>query len=185
MNLQIMFIGIVGVVVVFSVWCGDVCGSFGCWFCDEELVLVLQGSCIVQVNNLFMVEFGSVCGMYFQYVFYVEKKFICCLVGCVFDVVLDLCKGLFIFLQWCGVELVVGDDCVLLVLEGCVYGFQVLEVGSLLFYLYIVFYVSYVEGGVCYDDLCVVIVWLLLLQNLLLCDFQYLLLVFDFDGILL
>ncbi|MFT2603926.1 dTDP-4-dehydrorhamnose 3,5-epimerase family protein, partial [Escherichia coli] len=84
---------------VSSVRRGDARGSFARWFCDEELAPVLQGSRIVQVNNSFTAEPGSVRGMHFQHAPHAEKKLIRCLAGRVFDVVLDLRKGSPTFLQ--------------------------------------------------------------------------------------
>ncbi|MDT0359125.1 dTDP-4-dehydrorhamnose 3,5-epimerase family protein [Herbaspirillum huttiense F1] len=183
MNLQITPTGIAGAAVVSSVRRGDARGSFARWFCDEELAPVLQGSRIVQVNNSFTAEPGSVRGMHFQHAPHAEKKLIRCLAGRVFDVVLDLRKGSPTFLQWRGVELAAGDDRALLVPEGCAHGFQVLEAGSSLLYLHTAPYVPHAEGGVRHDDPRVAIAWPLPPQNLSPRDLQHPPLAPDFDGI--
>lgn len=183
MNLRIEPTGIDGAVVVSSVRRGDARGSFARWFCEDELAPLLGASRIVQVNNSFTAEPGSVRGMHFQYPPHAEKKLIRCLAGRVFDVVLDLRAGSPTFLQWRGIELAASEDRALLIPEGCAHGFQVLEEGASLLYLHTAAYAPHAEGGVRHDDPRAAITWPLPPRNLSPRDLQHPLLPPDFDGI--
>lgn len=43
--------------------------------------------------------------MYYQVKFYEEEKLVRCIMGVIYDVIVDFCQEFFIFKQWVGVEL--------------------------------------------------------------------------------
>lgn len=105
--------------------------------------------------------------------------------GEVYDVVVDICCGLFMFGCW-EVFIFSGENCCQLwILLGFVYGFVVLFEMVLFNYLCIDVYVKEVDVVICWNDVDFVVDWLISVLLLLVKDEQVLFLVdIDFDWLL-
>ena len=80
-------------------------GAFYRAFCEQELVSLLQGRTIRQINVSRTVAVGAIRGLHFQHPPHAEMKMVRCLQGQVWDVALDLREGSPTFLQWHSEEL--------------------------------------------------------------------------------
>ena len=134
-------------------------GRFSRIYCNDELTSFMGGKNIVQVNLSENFVKGSIRGMHYQKKPKQEIKFIKCLKGSVFDVMIDLRNDSVTFLQWFGVELNESDNNTLLVPEGCAHGFQVLEQNSNLLYFHSEFYDPSFENGILYNDPSIQVKW--------------------------
>jgi dTDP-4-dehydrorhamnose 3,5-epimerase len=93
-------------------------------------------------------------------------KFIRCVKGAVWDVLLDLRPESPTFLQWHAEELSQENNTMIVIPEGCAHGFQALEAESELIYFHTAFYSAEVEGGVHVQDPELAIDWPLPVDNL-------------------
>jgi dTDP-4-dehydrorhamnose 3,5-epimerase len=96
-------------------------------FCAQEFVPVLGEKIITQVNRTLTGKCGSTRGMHFQRAPHAETKFVTCLRGEVFDVVVDVRKNSPTFLHWHGELLTQDNHVTLLIPEGFAHGFQTLS----------------------------------------------------------
>jgi len=134
-------------------------GIFSRFFCSRELSEVLGDRTIVNVNFSRTVKKGSVRGMHFQRPPHAEMKFVRCIRGEVFDVIVDIRKDSATFMKWHGEILSAENMKMLVVPEGFAHGFQTLEEDSELLYLTTEFYDSSAESGLRYDDQALGIQW--------------------------
>ncbi|MDW5417299.1 dTDP-4-dehydrorhamnose 3,5-epimerase [Iodobacter sp. CM08] len=183
--MQVQRSAMAGVAVLETDRHGDARGSFARWFCENELADVLGGSVIRQINHSHSAQMGTVRGLHFQYSPYAEKKIVRCLVGRVFDVVVDLRAGSATFLQWQAVELSADNHKALLIPEGCAHGFQTLTDDVQLLYLHTAPYTPEAESAVAYNDPCINIAWPLAVSVVSDRDKQHAHLPVDFPGITL
>lgn len=174
---------IAGAMVIGSQSLVDHRGAFQRLFCDCDLVDVLAGRQIVQINHSRTAQIGAVRGMHYQLPPCGEMKFVRCLRGRVWDVAVDLRAGSPTFLQWHAVELSPESRRMFVIPEGCAHGFQVLEPESELLYLHTAHYVPQAEGGVRYDDPALGIQWPLPVTDLSQRDQGHPLLSSDYTGI--
>ncbi len=128
-------------------------------FCADELVEVLAGDNVAQVNRTLTKAVGAVRGMHFQRPPSAEQKFVTCLRGRVFDVAVDLRRGSDTYFQWHGVELSPGSNLTFAIPAGFAHGFQVLEPDSELLYMHTNFYDPSAEAGLSPLDPAVGITW--------------------------
>ncbi|GHG69285.1 dTDP-4-dehydrorhamnose 3,5-epimerase [Alishewanella longhuensis] len=148
-----------GVELITSLRHSDSRGSFSRWFCQQELASLLPRQQIVQINHSISSKQGTVRGMHFQYPPYAEYKLVRCIVGRVFDVVIDLRAGSASFMQHISVELSPEQNTMLLIPPGCAHGFQSLTDNAELLYLHSAFYTPDAEGGLRFDDPALKIDW--------------------------
>lgn len=137
-------------------------GTFARFFCADELRELLGDRQIVNVNFSRTAVKGAVRGMHFQYPPKAEMKFVRCIRGAVYDVIVDIRKDSPTFLQWFGTVLSEENMQMLCVPEGFAHGFQALEDGSEMLYLHTEFYSPEHEGGLFYNDPVLGIKWPLL-----------------------
>ena len=95
-----------------------------------------------------------------------EAKFVCCLKGHVWDVIVDLRADSTTFGCWSAVELSANNSKALLIPEGCAHGFQALQENSELLYLHSKAWVPEAETGIRYNDPELNITWPLKPKNL-------------------
>ena len=172
-----------GAYVIESSRLGDHRGCFARTFCQRELAPFLGGKYIVQSNYSFSQEIGTVRGLHFQTPPAAEMKFVRCVQGKVFDVIVDLRKGSPTFLQWAGVILEAGDLRMVLVPEGFAHGLQTLKEASAVMYLHTEYFSPQYEGGVRYDDPKLGIEWPLPPVEVSEKDQSQLLITDDYKGI--
>lgn len=161
----------------------DLRGAFSRLYCEQELEPLLAGRRILQINHSRTAALGAIRGMHYQRQPHAEMKFIRCLRGRVWDVMLDLRQGSQTFLQWHAEELSEDNFRMVVIPEGCAHGFQVLEPNSELLYLHTAFYTPDSEGAIAYDDPAVAVKWPLPVSDLSLRDRQHPFLTSQFSGL--
>lgn len=150
---------IVGAFVVESSHRGDARGSFMRLFCANDFADAHGARQIVQINWSHTLVPGTVRGMHFQRGADADAKWVRCLEGSVWDVIVDLRPSSATFLQWHAVELSANNGNAVFIPEGCAHGFQSLEPDSRLLYLHTAFYNPAAEGGVAFNDPQLAITW--------------------------
>ena len=105
---------------------GDSRGYLERLFCQSDLAEQLNGRVIVQINHTMTGKTGTVRGMHFQHPPYAETKFVMCLKGEVYDVVVDIRAVSPTFLQWHAEILSAANHKTFLIPEGFAHGFQTL-----------------------------------------------------------
>ena len=158
-------------------------GLFARVFCQNELLNILHGKNIVQINHSLTKQKGAFRGMHSQYPPKAEIKIVKCLRGSVFDVIIDLRKGSPTFLKWHEEILSSENMKMMYIPEGFAHGFQTLEENCELLYLHTEFYSPKHEGGVRYNDPKVGIKWPLEVRDISERDKKHPLLAEDFQGI--
>lgn len=113
----------------------------------------------VQMNHSFTNKKGTVRGMHYQLPPFAEVKLVRCIVGCVFDVIIDLRKNSSTFLHWFGVELSAENKKMIYIPEGFAHGFETLADNCELIYHHSQFYKPDIEGGIKYNDPMINIQW--------------------------
>ncbi len=134
-------------------------GAFARFFCEEELAEIIGNRHIVNVNFSRTDQKGAIRGLHFQYPPKAEMKFVRCIRGAVYDVIVDVRRDSSTFLKWFGIELSAENMKMLCVPEGFAHGFQVLEESSEMLYLHTEFYSREHEGGLRYSDPVIDIEW--------------------------
>jgi dTDP-4-dehydrorhamnose 3,5-epimerase len=150
---------IAGAFVAESTPRGDERGSFMRLFCADDFAAAHGARQIVQINWSHTVCPGTVRGMHFQQGDDADAKWVRCLEGAVWDVIVDLRPDSATFLQWRAVELSAANCRAVFIPEGCAHGFQSLEADSRLLYLHTRFYKPAAERGVAHDDPRLAIAW--------------------------
>lgn len=158
-------------------------GWFARTFCKNEFARIGHVKEWVQMNHSFTARTGTIRGMHFQVPPYREIKMVRCIIGAVYDVIIDLRQDSTGFLQWYGIELSAENKKMLYIPEGFAHGFQVLTDNSELIYHHSEFYTPGQEGGLRYDDPRVGIRWPLAVNKLSARDAAFPLLNDSFKGI--
>ena len=158
-------------------------GRFERVFCQHELAAAGVDAHIVQVNHSLTRAVGAIRGLHYQRPPQAEGKFVTCIRGSVFDVIVDLRRDSATFLHWYGVTLSAESAHVLYAPPGCAHGFQVLRQDSELLYLHTAYYTPELEGGVRYDDPLLNIPWPTVPRDLSERDTRHPLLSRDFLGL--
>ncbi len=183
MNLEITALPIPGAYEVKSRIFRDHRGEFARLFCAKELAEIQGDRPIVQINHSLTRAVGAVRGLHFQHPPAAEAKWVRCLSGRVFDVMVDLRRGSPTFLSWHAVELSAAAANAVFIPEGCAHGFQVLQPESMLLYLHSAPYAPEHEGGVRWDDPRIGIDWPMPVKDISERDRNHPLLAVDFEGI--
>jgi len=158
-------------------------GAFARWYCMRELSDLIGERQIVQVNLSRTINSGAIRGMHYQNPPIAEMKFVRCIKGRAWDVVVDLRSGSSTFLKWHAEELTSKNERMVIVPEGCAHGYQALEPNSELLYLTTAFYSPENEGGVACDDPQLAITWPLAVADLSVKDREHPFISHDFHGI--
>jgi dTDP-4-dehydrorhamnose 3,5-epimerase len=83
----------------------DARGAFARTFCVDEFAARGLETQFVQANQSWNTKRNTLRGLHFQYPPFAEVKFLRCIVGSVWDVIIDIRKGSPTFLQHLAVEL--------------------------------------------------------------------------------
>lgn len=134
-------------------------GLFSRLFCLEELASILGKREIKQINFSKTLRPGMVRGLHLQQQPHTEMKFIRCINGLVWDVIVDLRPNSETFLQWHAEELSSENLAMMVIPEGCAHGFQTLQADSELIYLHTAYYSPESECGVNVLDRKLTIDW--------------------------
>lgn len=160
-------------------------GVFARFFCSTELRALLGKRQIVNVNFSRTIKRGSIRGMHFQYPPMAEMKFVRCISGSVYDVVIDIRKNSPTFLKWYGLELTADNMKMLCIPEGFAHGFQVIEDSSEMLYLHTEYYSKEYEGALNYADPTFAINWPLEPQVVSEKDMNHMIIDDTFEGVVL
>lgn len=138
---------------------GDDRGFFARLFCVDEFKAHGLESKVIQTNNSFSVEKGTLRGLHYQLPPKEETKIVRCLSGSLYDVVLDLRKESPTFGQWYGAELSAKNRNMMYVPRGFAHGFITLEPDTEILYMVSEFYSKELERGIRWDDPAFKIAW--------------------------
>lgn len=127
-------------------------GFFARAFCSEEFDALGLNSNVLQANISFNKLAGTLRGMHYQKSPYQESKFIRCLKGSIYDVVIDLRKNSSTYLQSFGIELNDKNRTALFVPKDFAHGFITIEDSTEVLYLVSQNYIPGAEKGIRWDD---------------------------------
>jgi len=134
-------------------------GFFASAWCKREFEAHGLNSRLVQCNLSFNRFRDTIRGMHYQGSPHEEAKFVRCIKGAIFDVIIDLRQESATYLQWIGVELTAENRKMLYVPENFAHGYQTLEDNSEVLYQVSQFYSPGAERGVRWDDPTFAIEW--------------------------
>ena len=174
-----------GLSIIKSQIFSDHRGMFSRLYCCDELNAILDGRVIKQVNISRTSQKGGLRGLHFQYPPKSEMKFVRCIKGSVWDVVVDLRYKSPTFLQWFGYELSSSQMSMIVVPEGFAHGFQTLEKDTELLYLNTEAYHPKHEDGLRFNDPYININWPLEPRDLSERDKKHKLIDNTFAGVIL
>jgi dTDP-4-dehydrorhamnose 3,5-epimerase len=134
-------------------------GYFYRYFCNQEFARIGFDKQWVQLNHSFTSQAGTIRGMHYQLPPFAETKFLRCIAGKVYDVIIDLRQDSATFLQWFGTELSAANKKMLYIPGGFAHGFQTLTHDCELIYHHSEYYTQGAEGGIKFNDPAVNINW--------------------------
>lgn len=127
-------------------------GFFARAWCKEEFEKYGLDTNMLQCNISFNEKKGTLRGMHFQREPYSETKYIRCIKGSFYDVIVDLRDGSETYGKWIGVELSEKNGRALYIPKGFAHGYITLEDSTTAFYQVTEFYNKEAEGGVLWND---------------------------------
>jgi len=134
-------------------------GFFGRAWCRKEFEDKGLNANIKQLNTSFSNQKGTLRGMHYQADPFQEVKFVRCIQGRIFDVMVDLRPESPTFLQWDGYELSAENGRMLYVPERFATGFLTLEDNCGMYYTTTEFYAPDAARGIRYNDPAVGVEW--------------------------
>ena len=134
-------------------------GYFARAYCRDELAAIGADYHFVQANMSSNAKAGTLRGLHYQDERAPEAKFLRCIHGAVYDVIVDMRKGSETYLQWFGVELSARNRKAILVPPLFAHSYVSLSDGAEVFYQASHAYAPEAERGVRYDDPSVGISW--------------------------
>ena len=134
-------------------------GFFARAYCRKEFEKHDLNASVVQCNLSYNKYRGTLRGMHFQKSPHAEVKFVRCVAGAIYDVIIDLRPESRTYTQWVGVELTSKNRLMLYVPEGFAHGYQTLADNSEVFYQVSEYYTPSADAGVRWDDPAFGIIW--------------------------
>ncbi len=131
---------------------GDQRGFFARSWCQKEFEEHTLVPKVVQANISFTRIKGTLRGMHFQKKPYEETKYVRCVKGAIYDVIIDIQPDSSTFKQWLSIVLTADNYKMLYVPRGYAHGFQSLEPNTEVTYLVSEFYTPQAEAGIRYND---------------------------------
>ena len=138
---------------------GDERGFFARLFCTQEFEAHGLNAQWAQCNTSFSSERGVLRGLHFQRPPMAEVKFLRCLRGAIFDVIVDLREGSPTFGCWHGERLDDANRAMIYAPQGFAHGFQTLTDGVEMLYFHSAPYSAAHEGGLRWNDPDVGVEW--------------------------
>ena len=123
-----------GAVEIESLPKKDKRGSFVRFFCQKSLSKVFNDTKIVQINSSYSKTAGTVRGLHFRSFPSQESKFIRCIKGKIFDVIVDIRKESDTYARWESFDLSAENNNILFVPKGFAHGFLVLSEKAIINY---------------------------------------------------
>jgi dTDP-4-dehydrorhamnose 3,5-epimerase len=134
-------------------------GFFARAYCAKEFQALGMVSDVVQANLSTNRLKGTLRGMHYQLAPYQETKFVRCIRGALYDVIIDLRPLSPTYLEWVGVELTADNYRGLFVPRDFAHGFITLEDNTEAFYMVSQFYTPGAESGIRWNDPMMNIDW--------------------------
>ena len=134
-------------------------GFFARAFCAQEFEVLGLRPQVMQANLSYNHSMGTLRGMHYQVSPASEPKFIRCIRGAIWDVIIDMRPESPTYLEHIGVELSAENRRAIYVPDMFAHGNQALTDGAELLYLVGEFYTPGCERGVRYDDPSIGIEW--------------------------
>ncbi len=134
-------------------------GFFSRVWCKKEFEEHGLDASVVQCNMSYNLNKGTLRGMHFQKSPYSETKYIRCVKGAFYDVIIDLREESKTYGKWFGIELSEQNKKALYVPKGFAHGFQTLEADTYVYYQVTEFYTPGAEGGIRWNDPEFNIIW--------------------------
>jgi dTDP-4-dehydrorhamnose 3,5-epimerase len=134
-------------------------GLFARAWCQEEFADHGLTQPFVQANLTQTHVAGTVRGIHYQTAPHEEAKFIRCLRGAIYDVIVDVRPDSPTYLQWHGQTLTAERRNAVYIPAGCAHGYQTLADDTEVFYQVTAAYTPGVEQGIRYDDPTFEIAW--------------------------
>jgi dTDP-4-dehydrorhamnose 3,5-epimerase len=134
-------------------------GFFARVFCGNEFAEHQMKNTVAQANMSFNHKKGTLRGMHYQVPPAAETKFIRCVRGGIYDVIIDMRPDSPTYLEHIGVELTADNRRALFIPELFAHGFQTLEDNTEVLYLVGEFYTPGYERGLPYNDPRFAIQW--------------------------
>jgi len=131
---------------------GDNRGFFSRSWCKKEMKLYGLDTDIVQCNMSYNEKLGTLRGMHYQNEPFSETKYIRCIKGSLYDVIIDLRNDSTTFGEWIGVELSEKNGKALYVPKGFAHGYLTLEDNTVAYYQVTEFYHKECEAGARWND---------------------------------
>ncbi|EFB40590.1 MULTISPECIES: dTDP-4-dehydrorhamnose 3,5-epimerase [Parachlamydia] len=138
---------------------GDERGFFARLFCQKEFTQQGLEPAVVQVNNSYSVEKGTLRGLHYQLPPFEETKLVRCIQGSLYDVIVDLRVDSPTFKKSFGAVLSAENRLMMYVPKGFAHGFMTLQPNSEIMYFVSQFYSKECERGVRWDDPTFSIEW--------------------------
>ena len=160
-------------------------GSLMRLFCQEELLELGWNEPVAQINLSHNHHQGTVRGLHFQYPPHAEIKFVYCLHGAVWDVVVDLRQDSPTFLQWYAAVLSAENLSAFLIPKGCAHGFQTLTDDVSMLYFHSNPHAPQHEGGIHVQCPTLSLPWPMHISLLSERDRSFSSITADFNGIVL
>jgi dTDP-4-dehydrorhamnose 3,5-epimerase len=134
-------------------------GWFYRFFGKDEFLEIGHLGEWVQLNHSYTAAAATIRGMHYQLPPYSEIKLVKCILGRVYDVIVDVRSGSPTFLKWFGTELSPDNKKMMYIPKGFAHGFQTLTADCELIYHHSACYTKDSEGGIKYDDPLINIHW--------------------------
>ena len=134
-------------------------GEFARFYCEHALQSLLGGRSIKQINFSSNRRGGTLRGLHYQEPPHTDMKFVRCLRGRTFHVVVDIRPHSPTFLRWTSVELDAGAMTMVCVPEGFAHGFQSLQNDCQLMYFVTSPFAPAHQAGLRYNDPALAIKW--------------------------
>lgn len=134
-------------------------GFFSRLFCSSEFQKLGLESKIVQVNDSYSKERGTLRGMHYQIAPKEETKIVRCIRGSIYDVIIDLRKSSETYMKSFGAPLTEENRHMMYVPKGFAHGFLTLEPDTEVIYLVSESYSKEHEKGIRWNDPAFDIKW--------------------------
>lgn len=134
-------------------------GFFARTFCKKEFQEHGLNNLISQCNLSFNHKKGTLRGMHYQTPPKAEAKYVICIAGAIYDVIIDIRPDSPTYCRWFGIELSAENRKMLYVPEGFAHGYQALQDGASVLYQVSEFYCPEHERGIRWNDPAFGIKW--------------------------
>lgn len=131
---------------------GDSRGFFARAYCEDEFAVAGIDVNFVQANMSRCEHAGTFRGLHYQRLTHPEAKFLRCIHGAVFDVMVDIRQDSPSYLKSYGVELSADNRQAIYVPPGVAHGYLALSAGAEVFYMVSHRYAPEAEAGLRHDD---------------------------------